>query len=73
VLAAHAEILFDLLGDFGNSRDYISQLRCGLYGGFFDGGEGSHFLGILELLLITLTGVKKRLCKTFVMLPKGVS
>src|ERR1700721_4161184 len=36
VLAAHAEVLFDLLGDFGDGWDDSGQLRCGLYRGFFN-------------------------------------
>ena len=30
VLAAHAEVLLDLLGDFGDGRDDSGQLGCGL-------------------------------------------
>ena len=43
VLAAHAEVLLDLLGDFGYGRNYSGQLGRCLYGGFFDGAQGSHF------------------------------
>ncbi len=54
VLAAHAKVLLDLLGDFGDGWDHGGQLGCGLYWGFFDGGKGSHILlGVLELLLRT--------------------
>jgi hypothetical protein len=50
VLAAHAEVLLDLLGDFGDDRDDGGQLGCGSYGGFFDGAffhsaKGSHVFG----------------------------
>jgi hypothetical protein len=44
VLAAHAEVLLDLLGDFGDDRNDGGQLGCGLSGGFFDCGQGSHVL-----------------------------
>ena len=37
VLAAHAEVLLDLLGDFGDGRDDLGELRGGLYWSFFDG------------------------------------
>jgi hypothetical protein len=74
VFAAHAKVLLDLLGHFADGWDYGGQLWCGFYGSFFDGGKGSHvFFGILELLFLTLAGLAERWCKTFVMLPKGVS
>jgi hypothetical protein len=41
VLAAHAEVLLDLLGDFGDGWDNSGQLGC-FYWGFFDRGERSH-------------------------------
>src|SRR5271170_3893154 len=43
VLAAHAEVLLDLLGDFGDGWNDDGEFRR-LYRGFFDGGEGSHNL-----------------------------
>ena len=43
MLTAHAEVLLDLLGDFGDGRDYSGQLGCGLYRSFFDAGNGGHF------------------------------
>jgi hypothetical protein len=42
VLAAHAEVLLDLLGDFGDDRDDGGQLGCGFYRGCFNGAEWSH-------------------------------
>ena len=42
VLAAHAEVLLDLLGDFGDGGDDCGQPGCGLYWGFFDRAKGSH-------------------------------
>jgi hypothetical protein len=41
VLAAHAEVLLDLLGDLGDDGDYGGQPGCCLYW-CFDGGEWSH-------------------------------
>jgi hypothetical protein len=78
VLAAHAEVLLDLLGDFGDGWDYGGQLGRGLCGSFFDRGQGSHVFSVVlnfyfELLFLTLTGAFRAWCKTFVMLPKGVS
>ena len=74
VLAAHAEVLLDLLGDFGDGRDDSGQLGSGLYRGFFDGAEGSHRFSLsFELLILTLAGWTRARCKTFVMLPKGVT
>ena len=77
VFAAHAEVLLDLLGDFGDDRNDSGELRCGLYSphwGFLDGGKGSHVLfAVLCTADLTLAGVKEARCKTFVMLPKGVS
>jgi len=58
VLAAHAQVLLDLLGDFGDSWDDGGQLGC-LYLGFFDHGERSHVFAVLELLILTLTGVER--------------
>jgi hypothetical protein len=46
VLAAHAEVLLDLLGDFGDGWDDGGQLGCGLYRGFFDGGNWSHVFSV---------------------------
>jgi hypothetical protein len=46
VLAAHAEVLLDLLGDFGDGWDDGGQLGCGSYGGFFNGGKGSHVFSV---------------------------
>jgi hypothetical protein len=43
VLAAHAQVLLDLLGDFGDGWNDGGELRR-FYWGFFDGGEGSHNL-----------------------------
>ena len=59
VLAAHAEVLLDLLGDFGDGWDDGGQLGCGLYGSFFDRGKGSHvsFSLSLNCYYLTLTGV----------------
>src|SRR5205085_2084338 len=42
VLAAHAEVLLELVGDFGDGWDDCSQLGSGLYGGCFDRAKGSH-------------------------------
>jgi hypothetical protein len=42
MLAAHAEVLLDFLGDFCDDRDYGGQLGCGLYRGCFNGGNWSH-------------------------------
>jgi hypothetical protein len=72
VLATHAEVLLDLLGDFGDGWDDSGQLGC-LYRGFFDRGERSHVFDVLELLISTLTGWRETWCKTFVMPPEGVS
>jgi hypothetical protein len=46
VLTAHAKVLLDLLGDFRDGWDYLGQLRCGLYGGFFDGADRSHIFSL---------------------------
>jgi hypothetical protein len=74
VLAAHAEVLFDLLGDFGDDRNDRGELRCGLCWGFFDAAQGSHVLfAVLCTADLRLAGVKEARCKTFVMLPEGVS
>src|SRR5258705_903843 len=49
VLAAHAEVLLDFLGDFGDGWHCSGQLGCGLYWSFFYRGNGSHvFLGVLN-------------------------
>jgi hypothetical protein len=42
VLAAHAEVLLDLLGDLGDCGDGLGKLGGGLYWSFFDGAKGSH-------------------------------
>ena len=55
VLAAHAEVLLDLLGDFGDVWNDGGQLGC-FYRGFFNGSDGSHLFAVLVLLLFTLTG-----------------
>lgn len=52
VLTAHAEVLLDLLGDFGDGRDYSGQLGCGLYRSFFDAGNGGHFFRFLCAFLV---------------------
>lgn len=46
VFAAHAKILLDLLGHFGDGWHYGGQLWCGFYGSFFDGGKGSHVFSV---------------------------
>jgi hypothetical protein len=46
VLAAHAEVLLDLLGDFGDDRDDGGQLGCGFYRGCFDGAERRHIYSL---------------------------
>lgn len=43
VFAAHAEVLLDLLGDFGDGRNDGGEFGR-FYRGFFDGGDGSHNL-----------------------------
>jgi hypothetical protein len=57
VLAAHAEVLLDLLGDLGDDRDDGGQLGCGLYRCCFDGGEWSHVFSCPRAAVITLAGV----------------
>jgi len=42
VFAAHAEILLDLLGNFGDDGDDDGELWRGFYGRFFDGAKRSH-------------------------------
>ncbi len=42
VLATHAQVLLDLLGDFGDGGDDRSELGSCFYRSFFDGAEGSH-------------------------------
>jgi hypothetical protein len=51
VLAAHAEVLLDLLGDFGDGRNDGGQLGC-FYRGFFNGGDGSHLFAVLSTAFI---------------------
>jgi hypothetical protein len=46
VLAAHAEVLLDLLGDFGDDWDDGRQLGCGFYRGCFDGAERRHIYSL---------------------------
>ena len=46
MLTAHAEILLDLLGDFGDGRDHVGELWGGLYRGFFDSGDWSHVFSV---------------------------
>jgi len=43
VLAAHAEVLLDLLGNFGDGWNNGGEFGR-FYRGFFDGGDGSHNL-----------------------------
>jgi len=45
VLATHAEILLDLLGDFGDGWDDGRKLGC-LYRGFFDRAKRSHVFSL---------------------------
>ena len=79
VLAAHAEVLLDLLADFGDGWDDSGQLGCG---GYWASSMGvrcwSHVLlqcgARLNLLTIQrYQGLGEVWCKTFVMPPKGVS
>jgi hypothetical protein len=46
VLAAHAEVLLDFLGDFGDGWDHSGQLGCGFYWSFFDRANGSHVFSV---------------------------
>ena len=64
VLAAHAEVLLDLLGDFGDGWNDNGQPGCGLYRGFFDGAffhgaKGSHVFLCPCPAITTLTGVRE--------------
>jgi len=45
VLAAHAQVLLDLLGDFGDGWNDGGEFGS-LYRGFFDGAKGSHRLSL---------------------------
>src|ERR1700733_10115550 len=60
VLAPHAEVLLDLLGDFGYDGNDSGELGCGLCWGFFDGAQGGHVLfAVLCTAHLTLAGVKE--------------
>ena len=56
VLAAHAEVLLDLLSDLGDERDDGGKLGCGLYWCCFDDGEWSHVLSCPLTAVLTLAG-----------------
>ena len=58
VLAAHAEVLLDLLGDFGDGWDYGCEFGC-FDRGCFDGAEGSHIFAVLELPVSKLAGAAR--------------
>ena len=58
VLAAHAEVLLNLLGNFGDDWNDFGQLGRLFYWSFFDRGKGSHVFSVsLKLLLTTVPRV----------------
>jgi len=76
VLAPHAEVLLNFLGDFGDDGNDGRKLWRGFDWGFFNRAEGTHdfsFSFTLLVLVLKLAGAEGAGCKTFVMPPEGVS